>query len=106
MAQTMFSLIDSDRKHLSKFLSWVDLTKKVEDSMKYLFRKEEETKLGKKVEYGIWVDDDYVGNIAMFDIKSDTRSGEIGYWVASRFGSKGYATEALKVLEKRFLYPT
>ena len=43
-AQTMFKAVDENREHLSRWLSRVKFTLKVEDSLKYLFDKEEEFK--------------------------------------------------------------
>ncbi|MFP4655999.1 MAG: GNAT family N-acetyltransferase [Candidatus Woesearchaeota archaeon] len=100
MAETMFSVVDENREHLSPWFSWTRWTKRVEDSLKYLFDKEEETKKGKKVEYGIYLKREYIGNISIFDIDEKNKSGEIGYWLSSSRTRNGYMTEALKILEK------
>jgi len=100
MSELMFNEIEKNREHLETWLHWPKLTLKVEDSLKYLFDKEEETKKGKKVEYGIYIKNKYVGNIAIFDIHEKNKSAEIGYWLSSSYTRKGYMTEALKILEK------
>ncbi len=102
MAKTMFKVIDENREHLKPWFLWEKLTLKVEDSLKYLFDKEEETTLGKKVEYGIYINNDYIGNIGIFDIKEEKKSAEIGYWLSSSHTRKGYITEAIKIIEKDF----
>jgi len=102
MAETIFRVISENRKHLRPWFTWEKATKKVEDSLKYLFDKEEKVKDGKKVEYGIYVDNEYVGNIGIFDIDRKKKSAEIGYWLSSKFTRKGYTTEAVKILEKEF----
>jgi ribosomal-protein-serine acetyltransferase len=101
-ARRMFEQVEINRKHLAPWLPWEKFTKKVEDSMKYLFDKEKETNEGKKIEYGIYVEGEYVGNISMFDINQTKKSGEIGYWISKEFAGKGYVTEAVKVLEAYF----
>ncbi|MBD3311434.1 MAG: GNAT family N-acetyltransferase [Candidatus Magasanikbacteria bacterium] len=100
MAKIMFKVIDENRKHLEPWFPWPKLTLKVEDSLKYLFDKEEETEKGKKIEYGIYINNEYIGNISIFDIHDKNKSAEIGYWLSSAHTRNGYMTEALKILEK------
>lgn len=102
MAEVMFKVISENRKHLRPWFPWEKSTKKVEDSLKYLFDKEEKVKAGEKVEYGIYVDNEYIGNIGIFSINTKKRSAEIGYWLSVKFIRKGYATEAVRTLEKEF----
>jgi RimJ/RimL family protein N-acetyltransferase len=101
MAKTIFKVIDKNRKHLDPWFPWPKLTLKVEDSLKYLFDKEEKTKKGKKVEYGIFINKEYIGNISIFDINEEKKSCEIGYWLSSSHIRNGYMTEAVKILEKQ-----
>ena len=42
MAKTMFTVVDDNREHLKPWFSWEKSTLKVEDSLKYLFDKEEQ----------------------------------------------------------------
>ncbi|MFP4424253.1 MAG: GNAT family N-acetyltransferase [Candidatus Woesearchaeota archaeon] len=100
MARAMFEVIDANREHLDPWFAWAKLTQNVEDSMKYLFDKEEETKKGKKIEYGLYIDKEYMGNISLFDIDEKNKSAEIGYWISSFYTRYGYVTEAVRVLEK------
>jgi len=100
MAKSMFKVIDKNRKHLEPWLSWPKLTLKIEDIFKYLFDKEKETEKGKKVEYGLFINNEYIGNISIFDINEKNKSAEIGYWLSSFHAKKGYMTEAVKILEK------
>lgn len=100
MAREMFETVDNNRGHLIPWFPWVFSTKRVEDSFGYLFNKEKETEKGSKVEYGIYVNKKYIGNISIFDINNDKKSAEIGYWISSSFVRNGYTTEAVRVLEK------
>ncbi len=99
-ATTMFKVIDANRAHLGKWLSWVESTLAVEDTLKYLFDKEEQTEKGTKIEYGIYLGREYIGNVSIFDISTKNKSGEIGYWLSSSHARHGYMTEAVKTLEK------
>ncbi|MCK5617643.1 GNAT family N-acetyltransferase [Candidatus Pacearchaeota archaeon] len=100
LATKVFEAVDADREHLQPWFPWVTPTKRVEDSLKYLFSVEDEGKKSKKVEYGIYIDGEYAGNIGFFGIDDKNKSGEIGYWISSRFVRKGYITEAIKTLER------
>jgi len=98
----MFKTIDANREHLRPWLSWEKFTERVEDSSTYLKEKEIETLAGKKIEYGIYFEDAYAGNIAVFDINKRYQSAEVGYWLSSEFTGQGYMIEALEVVEKEF----
>ncbi len=100
MAESMFKAIDENRKHLEPWFPWPKFTLKAEDSLKYLFDKEEETKKGKKVEYGLFIKNEYIGNISVFDIHEKKKSAEIGYWLSFSYTRNGYMTEAVRILEK------
>lgn len=100
LAKTMFKLIDSNRKHLGKWLPWEKFTLKVEDSMKYLFDTDKKINEKEKIDYGIYLDGKYVGNIGIFDLDEKKKSGEIGYWISAEYSGNGYMTEAVKILEK------
>ncbi len=102
IANTIFKAINENRKHLKPWFPWEKATKKVEDSLKYLFDKEEEVKEGKRVDYGIYLGDQYIGNIGIFDIDKNKKSAEIGYWLSLKFIRNGYTTEAVKIIEKEF----
>ena len=100
MAKTIFKTINENRKHLEPWFPWPKLTLKIEDSLKYLFDKEEQTKKGKKVEYSIFINNEHIGNISIFDIDKKNKSAEIGYWLSSFHTRNGYMTEAVTILEK------
>jgi ribosomal-protein-serine acetyltransferase len=100
LAKIVFDTVNSNREHLRPWMVWEKTTLTIEDSLKYLFDKEEQTKLGKKIEYGIFINGKYIGNIGIFDINLDKKSAEIGYWLSFEFTKKGYMSEALHILEK------
>ncbi len=77
MAEMMFAVIDHNRDHLKQWLERVASTHKVEDTFKYLFEKEQETKQGKKIEYGIFAGREYICNISLFGISQKYASAEM-----------------------------
>lgn len=102
MATLMFRTIAANRRHLRPWFTWEKITKRPEDSLKYLLDKEDKVLAGAKVEYGIYIKNQYIGNIGIFDIDPVKKSAEIGYWLDSRFTRHGYMSEAVKILEKEF----
>lgn len=101
-ADMVFKVVDSDRQHLKRWVPWEKTTKTIEDYLKYLLDTDNKTKKGEKIDYGIFLNDEYIGNTGVFDIDTKNRSAEIGFWLCSRFTRNGYATEAVKILEKEF----
>ena len=100
MAEVMFKMVDENRIHLEPWFSWSKQTQRTEDSLKYLFDKEEKTIQGEQIEYGLFLNSVYIGNISIFDIHKENKSAEIGYWLSSVNTKKGYMSEAVKILEK------
>jgi len=102
LANAMFKVVNENRKHLRPWFPWEKLTLKPEDSLKYLFETEEKFKAGKKVDYGIYINNKYAGSVGIFDINKENKTAEIGYWLSDKFIKKGYTTEAVKIMEKEF----
>ncbi|MCK5450101.1 GNAT family N-acetyltransferase [Candidatus Pacearchaeota archaeon] len=100
LAKKIFEIVDSNREHLGKWFPWEKLTLKIEDTMKYLFDTEKKTEEGEEVGYGIYLNNEYIGNIDLFELDEKGKSGKIGYWISSKFSGNGYMTEAVKILEK------
>jgi ribosomal-protein-serine acetyltransferase len=100
MAEIMFKEVDYNRNHLEPWFPWPKSTLKVEDSLKYLFDNEEKTKQGERVQYGIFIKSEYIGNISIFAINEKKHSAELGYWLSHSHIRNGYMTEAVQILEK------
>jgi ribosomal-protein-serine acetyltransferase len=101
-AKTMYSTIDHNRNFLKPWFPWINHTNCWEDSLKYLsdcIHKKQEKNF---IEYGIYINTIYVGNISIFDINHLKKSGEIGYWISEEYTNQGYVTEAVGILEKEF----
>ncbi len=99
-ALQVFHAVDSSREFLGKWLEWVPMTLTVEDSLKFLFDTQKDIESGQKIVYGIFLDNQYIGNISIFDIDLKNKSGEMGYWISQEFTRKGYVKEAIDLLEK------
>ncbi len=99
-ANVFFSLIDKNRTYLRQWLPWVDATKTVGDTLKYIqscisnFEKQE------SVDFGIWYDNQWVGSIGFHYWDKINRKDTIGYWLAEDFQGKGIVTDSVKALIK------
>lgn len=102
MANTIFKTVDENRNYLEPWFPWVKTEINVEASLKYLFELNEKFKIGEKVDYGIYVDNEYIGNVGIFNISKKNKSAEIGYWLSEKFTRQGYMTEAVKIVEKEY----
>ena len=100
LAEEIFAVVEDNHKHLAPWLSWEKETKKVEDTFKYLLSMHEDNKNGTNYTYGIYIDNEYIGNVGIFDYDKKKQSTEIGFWLSRRYIKKGYMTEAVKILEK------
>lgn len=100
MASTIFKVIDENRHHLELWFPWAKTEVSIEASMKYLFATEAKFKIKEKIDYGIYVNTEYIGNIGLFNISKKNKSAEIGYWLSKKFIRQGYMTEAIKLVEK------
>jgi RimJ/RimL family protein N-acetyltransferase len=103
-ASTVFQVIAENRQHLLPWFIWVKTEKSAEDAFKYLLALEEKSKLGEKVDYGIYLNREYIGNVGAFDINQKNKSAEIGYWLSKKFTRNGYMTEAVRLLEKDLFF--
>ena len=52
------------------------------------------------IQYGIFINKEYIGNISIFDINLKSQSCQMGYWLSSSHTRNGYMTEAVRILEK------
>lgn len=100
LAKIIFETVVDNRKHLRPWFIWEKSTRTIEDSFKYLIETESLFNVGSKIDYGIYLNKKYIGNIGIFNINEKNKSAEIGYWLSSKFIKKGYTTEAVRLLEK------
>jgi ribosomal-protein-serine acetyltransferase len=97
----LFSVIESSRNFLRKYLFWVDGTKSIKDV-------QESTKMfmeiwDKAENYAYIITDkknNAVGVIDFHNIDYKNHSGEFGYWLAENANRKGYVSEMIQILEK------
>jgi ribosomal-protein-serine acetyltransferase len=96
-AQKLFELIDKNRKHLYRFI-WVDSIQSVIDVEDFIKRSINLKQYGTGYEYGIYADEELVGNVSLYNVnKSHGRAG-IGYWVSQDYEGQGIVHRAVDLL--------
>ncbi len=97
-ADSLFTLVDTNRLYLRKWLPWVDATKTVEDSRNYI--KSCLTKFGteESIDLGIWHSGQMVGSIGFLYWDKVNRKDTIGYWLAADAQGKGIMIDSVKAL--------
>lgn len=98
----IFDEVSVNREHLDKFMPWMKHIHSVDDIKKYLQEKENEYKEQTKIEYGIFIQGKYSGNIGVFNISSEFIQAEIGYWLSRRVSGKGFMKEAVNLIVDDF----
>ncbi len=97
-AKEVFDLIDSNRDFLRQWLPWVDATRTVEDTRKYIRSTAENFQEEKGLDLGIWYDNQWVGSIGFHFWDKANRKDTIGYWLAQDFQGKGIVTDSVRAL--------
>ena len=92
-APALFALIDSDRAHLRVWLPWVDDTKKVADSAKFIAKALRERAETRAFTSGIWSKGRLVGVIRHNRIDWVSKVSFPTYWLASAEQGMGIMTQ-------------
>ncbi|OFZ62085.1 MAG: hypothetical protein A2577_08505, partial [Bdellovibrionales bacterium RIFOXYD1_FULL_36_51] len=102
LATKMFQYVDQDRERLARFLPWPEFLKSVNDEINFINEANEAWKEKKGFHFGIFrnSDNEYMGNIGLFNVSWINCSLEMGYWILGKFEGNGYMTEAVMNLEK------
>lgn len=97
-APVIFYAIDQNRAHLGKWLPFVEYTKTVADSEKFIktvISQREETR---NEVYTIWFKGEFAGVIGFHNTDRVNEKTEIGYWLISEMTGRGIVTRACKVI--------
>jgi ribosomal-protein-serine acetyltransferase len=95
---SFFSVLQRDRRYLAKWLPWVNFRKTEEDVLRYIAKCLEQNQLETALFLGIFVDDEFVGELKVHTIDNYHRIATVGAWVKESHQSKGVVTRSLSVL--------
>ena len=95
-AATLFAITDQNRTYLRPWLSWVDRTQGVEDSLAFIRDNLLRYAENRGFSCGIWYLGQLVGTIGYHDIDWSDRKVEIGYWLIEAMQGKGIMTRVCR----------
>jgi RimJ/RimL family protein N-acetyltransferase len=80
-------------------------SKSVEEALNYIKKCNENMKEGKSYHFGIYEKEkgEIVGVIGFFDLDSEAKKGEIGFWIVKDYWNRGLMSEAV-ILLTRFIF--
>ncbi len=99
-AEAFFKVTDKNRAYLREWLPWVDATKTVDDTRKFILGATAKFESGEGHDFGIWYEGQWVGSIGFHYWDKANRKDTIGYWLAEDFQGKGIITDSVRALIK------
>lgn len=93
-ADALFNLVDTNRKHLSKF-SWTSTVQSAEDSLYFIEQANQKERRNGAPTRAIVQDDKPIGVAAIHPINWTKREACVGYWIDQNQYEKGIVTRAV-----------
>lgn len=94
-AGALFTLIDSNRLYLVRFLPWVETAIAPEHAVAFIHFCEREWRTGNGAHFGVFLDGRLVGHVSLMFIKPGHKA-EIGYWIAEDVSGRGLTRRAVQ----------
>ena len=102
-AGALYSLVDTNRKYLRQWLSWVDKQQGPQDSLQFIEGARNDNQAGVALTLGIEHQGDIVGVITFHKIDNANRKTSIGYWLSSSHQGKGIVSNSCaRLIEHAF----
>jgi ribosomal-protein-serine acetyltransferase len=95
-AKELFDLVNGNRNHLRKWLSWVDKTRDINNTIDYIQSTQQQDIYSGRLVLEVWYKCDLAGLIDLHGGDSLNMKAEIGYWIAEKFQGKGIMTKACR----------
>lgn len=97
-ATELFSLTDSSRETLERWLPWVKYTLHVDDSATFIKQSLQQFANNDGFHAGIWYKGDLAGIVGLHAVDSFHQSTSIGYWLGKQYEGKGIMTRACRAI--------
>ncbi len=97
-AEELFALTDRNRRHLGRWLPWVEQTQKVDDTLAFIKGVRRGYANNEAIPTSVWFDDNIAGTLSIFGLNRGIGSGELGYWLGAEFEGRGIMTRSCHAL--------
>ena len=97
-AEKLFGLIDTNREYLREWLSWVDNTSSIDDTILYIQTLYNQNIYSERFVMEVRYNNELSGLIDYHKGDSVNLKAEIGYWLGEKFQGKGIMTKACVAL--------
>ncbi len=96
-SEELFALVDGNRNHLKKWLTWLDDSKTVESSRNFIALGLKRLSQNKGFESGVWFENKIAGVVGVY-INPSNNSATIGYWLGQNFQKNGIITKTCQAI--------
>ncbi|WP_321281553.1 GNAT family protein [Marinifilum fragile] len=97
-SKAIFEMIDSQREYLGKWLPFVEFTKEVSDTDKFVHSVVNAPKERFEYVFVIRIKNEFVGLIGFKDTDKPNQKTEIGYWLSEKHQKQGIITKSVEKL--------
>jgi len=98
-AVALFGLTNRNRAYLRQWLPWVDDTRTLEDSRRFIRAGQRQMENDNGFHMGIWHQGNLLTGVVSYNyISHEKRQTELGYWLGAQFQGKGLMTSACRTL--------
>lgn len=97
-AETLFTLINTNRAHLRTWVPWVEHTRTVADALRFITRAQHQADIGQALYTGLWRQGELTGVLSLNYIDTARSQTEFGYWLGATYQGKGLMTAACRAL--------
>ena len=95
-SKDIFNVVDKDRKHLSKWLSWVEKVHSYKDTEINTAERIEKFNKKEAASFYAVYENKWIGSVGFISLNKTHKEGEIGYWISSDYEGKGLMTECVR----------
>ena len=97
-AEELFAVTDANRLHLRRWLPWLDQTKVVASTERFIEFTRRESEAGAGIHCAVVERGDIVGVCGLMRIEKPNRCANIGYWLSEDAQGRGLATRSVAAL--------
>lgn len=91
----IFEAIDTNRKHLKRWLPFVEATKELKNTSAFVKSIVDDVERRQEI-FTIWVENEFAGLLGLKDIDYLNRKVELGYWLIEKMTGKGIICKSVE----------